>query len=286
MINILVQYGKDFDIPKLASCIQNPTFQIEISSTLDKYKSIVFKSKSFTSLKIPDNRKDLITCVDEFITIAKKYANVNVIYSDNVCMKCLSIVECNCVQSSQKKPKTDYEDEGNFMKSIARYQGKQSRKIDFVTLKKELDLYFSQYGFPIGDEIKKLDFNEDQRTKGKTNITKMINALSKLKRPNLYEDVNLICHEYWGWNLPDISFIVDKLIEDYRKTQKVYISLSKTRKSCLNLQYRLFKHLQALEVPVKKEDFRIPTTDNILVYHDSLWEQMCLQTGIRFIPTI
>ena len=114
---------------------------------------------------------------------------------------------------------------------MMRYQGRQSRKIDLTDLIKSLDEYFDSYSFPVSEIIKNMEFNYDGLSKGKTSVSKMIKALEELKRPDLYEDVNLICHEYWGWKLPDISDLHEKILDDYRKTQKVYVSLLKSEKA-------------------------------------------------------
>ena len=293
---VLIRYGKDFNVPLFAKTIVDTldqekllAFQDEVEPILQSYRQAMKKVNSFLTAVIPDNRAELVKILDRFIIAAKKYSQVDVIYEKNVCLNCLSIFRCDCGTirtTTQIKNKNDYEDEDNFMKALLRYQGKQSRKIDFDALTKELDKSFSQYDFPVSNEIKAMEYNDDGRSRSKTSVSKMISALSEIKKPHLYEDVNLICHEYWGWKLPDVSDIQEQILDDYRRTQKIYLTLEKKRKSCLNLQYRIFKHLQILGVQVKISDFRIPTTVDILKEHDLLWKQMCLGTKLQFIPTI
>jgi len=287
-MSLLITYGKDFDIIKLYKVVTpNEDYEKEISPTLEKYRILIKKNNSFLTAKVVDVRPQILPLLEDFIKITKKYFKVDVVYDKTVCSLCLSIFECKCTpKKPEKKSNNDYEDEENFVKALNKHQGKQSKKINFSILCKELDSYFSKYGFETSETIKAKDFNFDLKTKPGTNVKKMILALQEIGYPEYYEDVNLICHEYWGWKLPDIEEYIPQLLDDYRKTQKIYLSLEKKRKSCLNLQYRIFKHLQILNIQVKPEDFRIPDTLDILKEHDFLWKKMCEASNLTFIPTI
>jgi len=288
-MSLLITYGKDFDILKLYKNVgANSEYELEIAPILDSYRQIIKKNNSFMTSKVVDVRSQIIPLLDDFIKITKKYFKVDVIYDKSVCSTCFSVFNCKCStpKKTEKKSNNDYEDEENFVKALNKYQGKQSKKINLTVLMADLDSYFVRYGFETGADIKLKDFDFGTRTKPNTNIKKMILALQEIGYPEYYEDVNLICHEYWGWTLPDIEEYIPQLLEDYRKTQKIYLSLEKKRKSCLNLQYRIFKHLQILNIQVKPEDFRIPDTLDILKEHDFLWKKMCEASNLTFIPTI
>ena len=75
-------------------------------------------------------------------------------------------------------------------------------------------------------------------------------------------------------------------MDDYRTAQQVYDQIPKERKSCLNTQYRLFKHLQRRGHICKFEDFKVVKTRDILEYHDDTWRIICEQIGWDFIATI
>ena len=47
------------------------------------------------------------------------------------------------------------------------------------------------------------------------------------------------------------------------------------RKSSLNSQWRLYKHLKRLGWPCKEKDFKIPTTQDILDFHKIKWAEIC-----------
>lgn len=272
--------GKDFDILKIYGEILNPEYRKEVSSIIERFNEIKRKSRSFNSLKTPNEKLLLFPVIKEFLNVTKKYVNIDIVYDPCVCPECLCLM-CDCKKAVKIKTKNEYEDEENFIRSLMKYQGKQSKKIDFGKLKILLDNSFTKYGFPIGEKIRNGECGNFVPS-----VMRMNDTLQKIEMSGLYEDVNLICHEYWGFPLPNIEEHMERLIEDYRKTQKVYLELEKMRKSCLNLQYRIFKHLQLLNLNIRQEDFRIPGTPDILKYHDHLWKQMCEGSGLVFIPTI
>jgi len=185
-------------------------------------------------------------------------------------------------------PKSNYADRDNFYKTIRRYQGKQPDRIP-AELYTALDRYFTNYGLPSSEEVRKLPLDAYGLREG-TSREMLFKALADIGRSAYYEDVNLIGHNYWGWKLHDISHLEDKLMEDYDASQRVFVRLKSERKSCLNAQYRLFKHLQRYAheegFPCREDDFKIVTTRETLEYHDEMWQQICQELGWKFIKTI
>lgn len=179
--------------------------------------------------------------------------------------------------------RNEYKNIINFQKCLLRFMGKQNDKIPDQVFK-DLDDYFISYGLPIGESLRSLR-KIDGKVEG-TSREMMYKALSHTGNSKYYGDINLICHLYWGWDLPNISHLVETIMEDYRKTQNVYNSMEKERSSCLNTQFRLFKHLQARGYQCTIDDFKIVKTRDILEYYDITWQHMCEQTGLTFIPTI
>lgn len=259
----------------------------DIDSVIKEFTSLSNKSKSFVTLK-PQKMDPtaVLSLFERFIDIAKKYIKIDVIRDTNFCGSCGSN-NCGCNKSSGLfgRSKNEYEDEENFNKALMKYQGRSMRRIDFEELTDCLDIFFKSYGLPIGEDIKLMTLNSDG-TRGKTNLSAMTEALGHIKKSSYYEDIYQICYEYWGWKLPEISEFHERLLDDYRKTQKIYTIIDKKRKSCLNLQYRIFKHLQLIGCDVKLENFRIPSTTDILREHDELWKQMCEGADLPFIATI
>jgi len=223
------------------------------------------------------------------------YCLKNVFLDENGCKTC---PECDCeyyamIKSSNKEvtKSSNYtnESEGleNFMRTFMRYQGFQSDKPS-PTLYEELDNYFELSGIPKSEEIKKLPCDEHGRKPG-TNHKMLLNALSTIKKSEFYEDVNLIGHEYWGWELPNLMHLKDKIASDYIKTQRVYFQIppeERQRESSLGTQFRLWKHLQLLGHPCTMNEFKIAENQESLRKHDKLWKMMCEGTKdptIRYI---
>jgi len=188
------------------------------------------------------------------------------------------------IEGQKQNNRNGYDDRDNFYKALMRYQGKQPNRIrnDLTSI---LDNYFRLFGLPTSEEVKKMPLTE-KGTRGETTRELIYRALSETGNATYYEDVNLICHLYWGWTLPDISHLEDQIMDDYDKTQKVYESLPKNRKSNLNTQYRLFKHLQLRGHKCSIDDFKMVKTREILEYHDATWELMTMGAGLPFTRTI
>lgn len=182
----------------------------------------------------------------------------------------------------------DYLDEENFRKAFYRYQGKQPDKIP-SRMFTDLDLHFDSRDRPNGEHFRQLDFN-DRGRKGDTDLPMLLEALQKTGYNDYYDDANLIAHKYWGWRLPDLSHIEDAIMSDYRKTQKVYLSLPKDRISSLSTQFRLFKHLQMRGHECYPNEFKLVEIQDSREFHEKTWQAMCEgcsdEEEIYYIPTL
>jgi hypothetical protein len=188
------------------------------------------------------------------------------------------------VERVNTSDRNGYDNSENFEKALMRYQGKQPNRLP-VHLFKDLDEYFLAYGLPLSEKIRELPLNAEGE-KDSTSRETMLKALSDTGYPTYYEDINLVCHLYWGWLLPDVAHLEDQIMEDYRKTQQVYDQIPKDRKSCLNTQYRLFKHLEARGHKCKIDEFKVVKTRDILEYHDDTWRVLCEAVGLPFFETL
>lgn len=180
----------------------------------------------------------------------------------------------------------NYEDRANFRKVLMRYQGKQPDKPP-LELYERLGEYFTETETPKIDingdgfrkfltpeQIRDLPLNSDGEKTG-TSRSLMYKALKDTNNTDYYDHINIILHEMWGWSLPDVSHLEDKIMDDYDTSQRVYEAIPKDRKSSLNSQFRLFKHLRRLGYDCKSRDFRIPTTYDILEFHNTTWAKIC-----------
>ena len=181
--------------------------------------------------------------------------------------------------------RNNYDDCENFRKALLRFQGRQNNRPP-AKLYEQLDSYFVKIKKPVSSEILKLPLSEDGKKKG-TSREMMFEALSETNNSAYYDDINLILHIYWGWELPNISHLEEKIMEDYINTQQVFNSIAKKdRNASLNIQFRLYVHLKAVNYPCTKDDFKIQTSRDSLIFHNEIWKQMCEETGIKFHPVI
>ena len=311
------KWGKE--VRELQNDEARDRYVIQSALLVEKYKKLGFKRKivDFTSTvkeELSDDDDVRQEIISRYLEIARRYIEIDVIRivdDDHCCPGCgmsdeeISIddagIQCcpncgiehffinnkanlNSDQEPQSNSRNNYSNAETFFKGLLRFQGKQTNRLP-LNLMPKLDEYFSRLGLPIGDDIKKLDLLEDG-TKSGTSLRMMEKALREKGSADCYEDLNLICHLYWGWKLPDISHLEEIIMDDYNKTQKVFECMKKGKKSSLNGEYRRFKHLELRWDKCKAEMFRILATRESIEKTEVLWEQMCLGAGLRFIPTI
>ena len=254
-----------------------------------------------------------IMIIERYLEIARKYTDINIFKKhQNYCTVCkndislstindIGMLVCSiCGTESVTLAKSispdeesssnnatlgnlkDYEDRGNFQKAMVRYQGKQPNKFP-EHLYDLLDKYFESVDFPVGKEISVLPLNDNPntsiKTRGKSNKSLMLKALKDIGMSSFYEDINLLCHTYWGWVLPNLSEIEDAIMTDYDLSQEVFERLKGDRKSCLNIQYRLWRHLSRRGHPCNPNDFKIIKTPEIVKYYERMWENICDELG-------
>ena len=257
--------------------------------------------------EISDEIKQRLYYIEEYINIASEYMELDIVRMTNrfseICLGCsysLAKVPPN-EDGVQRCPKcmTDHdvvimvklakdgarintntvaEDESihNFLQAFIRYQGLHS-DTPSESLYEELDLYFERQGRPSGDEIKKLSLTARGR-RGDTNHKMLWNALSQIGCSDYYEDANYIGHKYWGWTLPDVMYLRERIIDKYIKTQKGFYQIppeERCRSSSLGTQYRLWRHLQLEGHECYIDEFKIAENPESLRIHNKLWRLMC-----------
>ncbi len=165
--------------------------------------------------------------------------------------------------SMSRGGKNDYDDRENFKKALRKFQGKQVPKFDIDSLTTKLDSYFSQRNIPLGCEIKKLPLDSRGR-RGNTTKGNIQNALKKIGEPELYSEINLICSIYWGWEIPDISNLVEKMLSDYDIFNNIYVTIrDKNKSSALNTEMTLYCLLRHNDFECNRDDFKIVRTSSI-----------------------
>lgn len=285
-----------------------------------KVKTVIFDFEEDEKYKEFDEEvRQRLCLIDKFLDIAADYIEIDVIRLNNrpadICAGCgISLAKVatndddtqrcpNCqtehnVINLAKMAKdgaristsssTEDESIDNFMRAFIRYQGLQPDRPD-ESLYAELDAYFARHDRLSGDQIKELPLN-DRGRRGDTNHRMLWTALSAIGRSEYYEDSNLIGHLYWGWTLPEVMHLKERIISKYFKTQKVYCQTppeERGRNSSLGTQYRLWRHLQLEGHECYMDEFKIAENPESIRTHHRLWRLMVEGTNdpeIYYIP--
>lgn len=297
-------------------------YELKVNNILEQYKNLnrEIKTLNFEESKTQNfdsNTKKRLNLIDKFLEIASEYIEIDVtrkVDQSNICICCNTsldkivpnedgVIRCPnlkcCAEyntimlsknSKESKIVCSFEDDSidNFLRAFIRYQGLQPEQPE-ESLYKELDDYFIKHNRPSGAEIRKLPLNSRGR-RGDTNHKMLWNALSYIGKSEYYEDVNLIGHIYWGWTLPNVMHLKDRIIDKYIKTQRVFYQIppeERGRISSLGTQYRLWRHLQLEGHECYMDEFKIAENPESLRIHNKLWKMMCEKANdpeIYYIP--
>lgn len=189
-------------------------------------------------------------------------------------------------QSSAPASRSNYENRKNFQKGMDRKQGKPFTKIP-EGLYDKLDAYFIQTGSckPRAEIAKQL-LNKDGEKDG-TSLQLLRHALSSIGYSSLYNEIDFILHEYWGWELLNFSHLEEEMMKFYDDTQEVYDSIEdKSREASLNLNVRMYLQLRGLDFKVKKDRFFFQENEKSLEFHQEMWQIMCERSGRPFVTLI
>lgn len=189
-----------------------------------------------------------------------------------------------------RRKKSESTDRANFRTAILRFQGKEEDKIK-PDLYNKLENYFAAY--PNGMTHAKANaanFDEKGRKIG-TSRELMETALRETGNSGYFEHIRLVMAKYWGWQLPDISQLEDKLMFNFDLTQKIFNDIKVGRSSNLNIEFLLWKHLQAIGYICDREDFKIIKSSTILEEYEVMWKAMvegaqAAGAIMSYIPTV
>jgi len=256
--------------------------------TNDKYLSAILDNFSQYVLIIYINKDELDMSSSSVCSLCgSTETNLN---NNIVSCVCGLIMETSLSDDIVQSSRGNYKDLGNFIKQLNRYDG-TLRLSDAILsdICEKLDVYFKRYSRPIGEEIRKMECDKNGR-KENTSPQLMRQALRAIEMACYYDYTMSICVVYWGYKRRDISSVRDIVIQDYIRTQPLFLQIitefPELRKSSLNTGFRLHKHLEARKHPCMMDEFRIVKTHDILVKHDRIWWVMCDATGIPFIPSV
>lgn len=275
-----------------------------------RVKTVIFDiEKEERYEELDDDLRHRVYLIDKYLDIASEYIQIDIIRINNrpadICTGCgISLAqvatseegtvrcpdpECQTEHSViiltklakdgsriNTNSSTDDESIDNFLRAFIRFQGLQPDHPD-ESLYDELDEYFARHDRPSGEEIKQLPLNSRGR-RGDTNHKMLWDALSQIGRSEYYEDANLIGNIYWGWTLPEVMHLHERLKDKYNKTQRVFYQIppeERGRNSSLGTQFRLWRQLQLEGYECYMDEFKIAENADSLRLHNKLWRMMC-----------
>jgi hypothetical protein len=172
-----------------------------------------------------------------------------------------------------------YEKKVHFKDAINQYQGKQNSNIPQIVYD-NLEEQFELHHLLVGD--KKTDKSIRFKNITKEHIALFLKELNYSKH---YENINLIYSNITGAKLDDISYLEDKLLDDFDQLTDLYDKMYKNslqRKSFINTQYILYQLLLKNRHPCKKEDFSILKTMDRQNFHDEITSELFSELGWSF----
>jgi ribosomal protein L37AE/L43A len=278
----------------------------ETASLLESYKKILSTPQKLSFMgKSSRNNKEKGKIINKYLEIAQKYDDNPVepptrhkkvsctncsnkklfdIIDDSIyiCLKC-GAQQAVLVHTASYKDidrinisvKYTYDRKVHFRDCINQYQGKQNSTIDKAVFE-GLTEEFRKHHLLEGKE-------GDPKEKRFGSITKhhIHLFLKELEYTKHYENVNLIHYQITGKKPDDISYLEDRLLEDFDKLTDLYDKKFKNkpgfdRKNFINTQYVLYQLLLRYNHPCNKEDFTILKTVDRKSFHDDIC-QVCFQ---------
>jgi hypothetical protein len=246
--------------------------------------------------------------VDSYLAIAKSYAQITIkknkteknINRCGLCGKLLcesnlsisgfiacSNINCgsdNYFGKTAINSQKEYDPWGNFLKAHKRYNGTAPIKFNIITLMEDLDSYFLDIGDMPGEYYRLCPSNENGRKNG-TSHENICKALKCLGYNSFYKNYMYICHEYYGWELPNLIGKEILLEKNFREKQKYWNQMSfdeKEGKSSLATEYRLCREYQHIGYKCELSDFKISIKEKTLLKYDKIYSRMCFMAGYKF----
>ena len=177
--------------------------------------------------------------------------------------------------------KSSYEASQNFNRRLEIYKG-NGPPVEAIVLE-EIDEYFTDLGFP-AEEVRKMKPDRyGRRGYPDISVQKLKEALQITDNTDQFQNINTICYTLWGWEIPQIDHLVDRIYYDYTLTQDVYRKYHLS-KSSINVDLRLYWHLRIVDHDCLIEDFKIPKSKESRDRHSKIFQKMCQQTGLPFYP--
>lgn len=280
-------------------------YRTEIDPVIERWKKCSYQPNSCYIT-------DIDTCIEEFANITNKYIPVTIIRTqsspEGICSFCNSksleenlltqTIYCtSCKQERTVLSSTGGKDVGEDSSGIDedgvetdridqmlnRFQGKQAPLPANVYT--EIENYLNSRGIVKQSELRERIRKNPESRHGTSRLL-MEEAIKATGNEKFYKDLHLICAVIWGWDLPSFPpELEQQIISDYNLTQKFYPQLREDRRSRLNSDFRIVRHLltRGYYHPVMKE-CKIAATQDVLDFHEKIWSNMCRKANLPYVP--
>jgi len=282
---------------------------IQTTSYIEEYKKILNTpiKVSFLGKSTKDNKqkRELTYC---YLEIASKYVDIeletNSKHDGVKCLNCSNKTDFDIIDNSvyictkcyakqivmkHSSSYTDidrvnisskymYDPKIHFRDCVKQYQGKQNCTIP-PKIYEDLEKQFFLHSLLCESNI---------RTEMFKNITKnqIMIFLKDLGYSKHYENVHLIHYTFTGIKPDDITYLEDKLLDDFDSLIDLYHKRFKNikRKNFINTQYVLYQLLCHYKHPCKQEEFIILKTIDRKNFHDEICKTLFEELGWNHTP--
>ncbi len=291
-------------IRDLEGSFEYALYLVKVYGVLQEYNKISSELNKISFLGPRQNasltyKKNIAaTLIDEYLRTAREYVQIKN-YTQN--LKKLTCLSCNgnkfqqtndinycCLGCGEVQEIIDvtptfrdsnrinlcsrytYTRKGHFIDAMKRFQGRQNTTI-----------HPSVYKI-LRDEIKAHGLTCKNAT-----MEHLYEFLESNRLSKHYGDINLIYSVITGTPPPDISEYETELLEMFDETEAAYEKVKDPgRINSLNVNFKLFKLLQRIGYPCKRDDFYILKTAVKWCEHESKWDEIRILKGWDYIPTI
>lgn len=279
-------------------------YREEVSEVLKKWKMCSENPKSCYIT-------DIDIYIEEFANITRKYIPITIVRSqispEDVCSFCggetleenplsrtlyctvckqervvLSAANGKDANDDSSGVEEDGVENDRIDQMLSRFQGKQPPLPPNIYT--EIEVYLNSRGIMKQSDIRKL-IKENPNERYGTSRVLMEDAIKATGNEKFYKDLHLICHVIWGWELPNLlPELEQQIIIDYNSTQKCYPELREGRRSRLNSDFRIIRHLLArgYKHPIMAE-CKLAATQEVLEYHEKTWNHMCENSNLPYV---
>lgn len=298
-------------INKIESDIDLNFYIIETAEIIEQYKTLLKTPLKMSFIGKPKtDTKKKNELVNQYINTVQKYYHINIkpveskhrlscencsnkydfVMEENIqiCSECGAQQEIMQYTTSYRdidrvniSSKYTYDRKVHFRDCINQYQGKQNCTIE-QKVYDDLEDILERHHLLVGDKSTKREIRFKKVSK-----EHVLMFLKELKYSKHYENVILIHYNLTGKKPDDISYLEDKLLNDFDLLVETYDKHFKhkvERVNFISTQYVLYQLLQRHRHPCRKEDFVILKTVDRKSFHDNIYQELASILGWNYCP--